>query len=295
MRIAMHDNALSRAILSGVTQLPDSLDSQVSFSGATHVLLRYAAASAYLRLPAALRCYLAHHGVRFVLGLYYDAASITGPQEALSPDRRDNVRRHRNQSPGVYDKRARIAYAFAFRLRSDVRPTIGQQPDAQSVAAGTWQINGTRAVARITRHEVWHALDDIAGLRSRRPAFRQAYLADVTALGGAEAARRAGWSYFIQDDIPHRGQSEVFAECGAALNGGGVRGKDILAAFPRCTRIVAQFQAELIAAWQPLTPVAQKPGFQNRRQAYLHAPPDDLSPNRFQMVGDIAERGRLSA
>ncbi len=294
MRIAIPDNALSRVILSGVTQLPDSLDSQVSFSGATHVLLRYAAASAYLRLPAELRRYLAHHRVRFVLGLYYDAAALTGPQEALSPDRRDNLRRHRNQSPGVYDKREKIAYAFAFRLRNDVQPTIGQQPDAQSVAAGTWQINGTRAIARITRHEVWHALDDISGLRSRRPAFRQAYLADVAALGGAEAARRAGLGYFIQDDIPYRGQSEVFAECGAALNGGGVRGKEILAAFPNCSRVVAQFQAELIVAWQPLTPVAL-PTPLYRRQAYLFAPKDELSANQRHIVGDIAETARLTA
>ncbi len=294
MRIAIPDNALSRAILSGVTQLPDSLDSQVSFSGATHVLLRYAAASAYLRLPAALRRYLAQHHVRFVLGLYYDAAALTGPQEALSPDRRDNMRRHRNQSPGVYDKRAKIAYAFAFRLRNDVQPTLGQQPDAQSVATGTWQINGTRAIARITRHEVWHALDDVSGLRSRRPAFRQAYLSDVMALGGAEAARREGLGYFIQDDIPHRGQSEVFAECGAALNGGGVRGKEILAAFPSCARVVAQFQAELIAAWQPMTPAIKQQAYP-RRQAYLHAPSDDLSANQRHMIGDIAECLRQSA
>lgn len=288
MRAAIPDNPLSRVILSGVTQLPDSLDAQVSFSGATHVLLRYAAASAYLRQPAALRRFLAHHNVRFVLGLYYDAAAMSGPQEALSPDRRDNLRRHRNQSPGVYDKKARIAYAFAFRLRSDVQPAIGQQPDAAGVAAGTWQINGTRAIARITRHEVWHALDDVAGLRSRRPAFRRAYQHDVAALGGPEAARRAGWGYFIQDDIPHRGPSEVFAECGAALNGGGVRGKDVLLAFPHCARIVAQFQAEVIAAWQP--PTIQPPRVFNRPQAYLQRPEAVAAANQLHMPVDIGAR-----
>lgn len=288
------DSALSRAILSGVTRLPDSLDAQVHFSGPTHVLLRYAAASAYLRLPAGLRRYLAHNQVRFVLGLYYDAAAVSGPQPALSPDRRDNLRRHRNQSPGVYDKKTRTAYAFAFRLRSDVQPVLGQRPDAQGVASGTWQINGTRAIARITRHEVWHALDDIAGLRSRSAAFCNAYRADIAALGGADDARAAGFGYFIQDDIPYRGQSEVFAECGAALNGGGVLGKDVLAAFPNCARVVAKFQAEIIAAWQSSAPRA-KPAIIHRQQAYLHAPANASSANQQHMAGDIAEYRQISA
>ncbi len=239
---------LCRTILSGVLTLPPSLDERVSFTEDTHVLLRHAAAQAYLQLPAALRQFLALRGVSFKLGGYYDGVALRGPQQVLSPDRRDNLRKHRNQSPGVYDKKTKIAYAFEYVLDRDAVPIIGQRPDPTSVAAGLWHRHGPRAIARITRHEIWHAVDYNAGLPSRWPAFRRAYAEDITALGGKKAVRLADLGYFIQDDIPHRGASETFAEIGAELNGGGVRGKRITRKFSSCTSFIMDLQREVTAA-----------------------------------------------
>lgn len=241
---------LCRTILSGALALPPSLDDRVSFTADTHVLLRHAAAQAYLQLPLALRQFLALRGVSFKLGSYYDGVALRGPQLALSPDRRDNVRKHRNQSPGVYDKKSKIAYAFEYVLSRDAVPIIGQKPDAAAVAAGLWHRHGPRAIARITRHEIWHAVDYNAGLPSRWPAFRRAYEEDIAALGGKKAARDADLGYFIQDDIPHRGASEAFAEIGAELNGGGVRGKRITKKFSACTGFILDLQREVTAASQ---------------------------------------------
>jgi hypothetical protein len=242
------DDRLCRVILSDALILPPELDAQVSFAPMTHHLLRFASARAYLQLHPVLRQFLAAANVRFILGSYYDETAVNGPQLTLSPDRKDNQRKHRNQSPGVYDKTAKVAYAFQYRLCNEREPLIGQCPDSASIAAGEWLMNSPRAVARVTRHEIWHAIDYNADLPSRRASFRKAYVADVTAQGGRMALREAGWGYFIQDDIPHRGACEVFAEVGAALNGGGVRGRRILRQFPQSSQFVAQFQRDLIAA-----------------------------------------------
>lgn len=239
---------LCRTILSGALSLPPGLDERVSFTADTHVLLRHAAAQAYLEMPLALRQFLALRGVSFKLGSYYDSVAIRGPQVALSPDRRDNVRKHRNQSPGVYDKKAKIAYVFEYVLNRDAVPIIGQKPDAAAVAAGLWHRHGPKAIARITRHETWHAVDYNAGLPSRWPGFRRAYEDDIAALGGKQAAREAGLGYFIQDDIPHRGASETFAEIGAELNGGGVRGQRVMRKFSACAGFIIDLQREVAFA-----------------------------------------------
>lgn len=278
MHIPRGDNALARAILSGVAHLPNQQHPLISFKDGTHYLLRYAVARCYLRLQPGLRQFLAQQQVGVMLGTYYDAASLYGPQSVLSPDRRDNQRKHRNQSPGLYDKHARIAYIFQYMLHREVMPVIGQQPDAAGIAAGVWRINGTRDVARIMRHEIWHAIDYNAGLPSRGREFRQAYAADLVGMGGSAAARVAGWGYFIQDDMPNRGPSEVFAECGAALNGGGVRGRTILQRFPESAACVRRFQAALLADMGGAQTVAKpQPQLQRNDQAYALYPRRDAT------------------
>lgn len=239
-------NALSTTILSGALTLPDSLDSQVSFTAGTHHYLRYAAANTYLQTPESVRDFLAQRNARFIFGLYSDQVDVRGPQEKLlTPTANDN-RLHQNQFGGFYDSTPNVAYTLQYVLKENVTPQLGQKPDSESRKAGLWKLNDTKTIAGITRHEVWHSVDKNAGFPSRWPSFTAAYKQDIADLGGADKLRERGLGYFLQEDSPTRGASETFAEIGAGLNGGGCRGTDIMQLFSRTTKVVAQFQRDLI-------------------------------------------------
>jgi hypothetical protein len=245
---AVDSNALSKTILSGALTLPDSLDSQVSFTAGTHHYLRYAAANTYLQTPESVRDFLAQRNARFIFGLYADQVDVRGPQEKLLTPTSNDARLHQNQYGGFYDSTPNAAYTLQYVLKEDVTPQIGQKPDSESRKAGLWKLNNTKTIAGITRHEVWHSVDKNAGFPSRWPSFTAAYKQDIADLGGIQKLRERGLGYFLQEDSPTRGASETFAEIGAGLNGGGCRGTDIMQLFSRTTKVVAQFQRDLIHA-----------------------------------------------
>jgi hypothetical protein len=175
------------------TAAPAPNEFGIEFHGAMTPEYRLGMVEGYQQIPESVRNYLREQGTRISIGATRDDIHPENGKAYLQTHL-DDTRVHQNQASGVYYGGSNEVVVTQLEYNTERRPEIGERPDARGIAKGNWLIKSAQASTNVLRHEVGHAIDAMCGGISNSPGFRQAYEADVAALGGADTARKKGWA-----------------------------------------------------------------------------------------------------
>lgn len=222
----------------------------VKFFGKTTPDFREEIIDAYTGTPDCFRWFLENLGFLLAVGATgTDISPEFKDTKAFTVDEEDS-REWINQSHGTYSRNSKLARICQFYLDGPVDDKQPLNPTINEIVNGLWS-SSAGDTGDTVRHEIGHAIDDLANTISDSQKFIDCYEADLATFGpdrdsAVENAKSCGYGYFVRKNAT-TGRSEMFAELMAQALGGSAYGSRMAREWPNTFAFIAKFKNDFVA------------------------------------------------